>query len=136
MRWASPGTFQGTGEQIQRVPAGRNATGGVNLLSHSFEFFFVTANENYARAIVSVGQCRFAANAIAGTSDQNDAVLQQIFLRLIMHGDSSAHSDAKTPYCVTFRLYARISMRIQSVYRTHRCKINNLQIFKPESGDS
>ena len=47
--------FRGTGEQIQRVPAGRNATGGVNLLSHSFEFFFVTANENYARAIVSVG---------------------------------------------------------------------------------
>lgn len=51
-------------------------TAGVfDFTGDGLELFFITSQQNKARTVFRIGQRRFATNPVAGTGNQNDAVL-------------------------------------------------------------
>ena len=121
------------GEQVESKPAGRNTALTLNLLGDGAQFVVVATQQDNAGAVAGVGQGRFTTNSIAGPGDQNDAIFQQVALRLIMHGDSlgDRFPIALHLWYLTFALLCLKAPAIAIGEAESIHKINILQRFQP-----
>ncbi|CNT72357.1 Uncharacterised protein [Salmonella enterica subsp. enterica serovar Bovismorbificans] len=71
-----PALFSGAGQQIERKPLWLNMLLVSNVLRDPTQFLFVASQQNHRCAVTRIRERGFPPNAIAGASDQNNAVLQ------------------------------------------------------------
>ncbi|MNI80067.1 hypothetical protein D3C81_1553900 [compost metagenome] len=64
-----------TGQQIQRKPLRGRAVFCGNGLGDLTKFFFIAPEQNHGCTVAGIGQRSFSTDAIAGSGDQNNAIL-------------------------------------------------------------